>query len=148
MRKIKFLFSSIVIFSFLSGCGSNRELQERAPAQFQQTYFTEDGDGLNVFLPVKIIQTNRVTLDSLYFREMKSELVKNDEQPNIYVANFSPKDPDHVMSSDPVEEYGNRAPQISEKSPFQIEDDEAILVFSQNNETKYYKITGVEKKDK
>jgi hypothetical protein len=49
-----------------------------------------------------------------------------------------------IMSSDPVEENKNRVPQKTEKIPFELEEDEAILVFSQNNKTKYYKLTGIE----
>ena len=75
---------------------------------------------------------------------MKSPLIQDKEQSNLFTANFSTADGMDVMSSDPAEENKNRVPQKTEEMPFELEDDEAILVFSQNNKTKYYKLTGIE----
>ena len=44
-------------------------------------------------------------------------------------------------------EYGNKPPQMPEDSPFMIEKDEAILVFTQNDKLKYYKLTGIVEKE-
>lgn len=146
MKKLLFLFSSIFALSLITGCGSNKELQERAPAQFQDVYYTQGENGLDLHIPVAVIQDNRVSLDSVYFRGMKSPLVQDSEQTNLFTANFSTNGMD-IMSSDPAEENKNRVPQKAEKVPFNIEDDEAILVFSQDDKTKYYKLTGIEEKN-
>jgi len=95
---------------------------------------------------VAVIQDNRVNLESVYFRGMKSPLVQDSEQTNLFKANFSTNGMG-IMSSDPAEENKNRVPQKPEDVPFDIEDNEAILVFSQNNKTKYYKLTGIEEKN-
>ncbi|MBZ9730464.1 hypothetical protein LB467_12280 [Salegentibacter sp. JZCK2] len=146
MKKLLFLFSSIFALSLITGCGSNKELQERAPAQFQDIYYTQGENGLDLHIPVAAIQDNRVNLESVYFRGMKSPLVQDSEQTNLFMANFSTNGMD-VMSSDPAEENKNRVPQKAEKMPFDIEDNEAILVFSQNDKTKYYKLTGIEEQN-
>ena len=146
MRKLLFLFSSIFALGLVTGCGSNKELQERAPAQFQDVYYTQGENGLELYIPVAVIQDNRVSLESVYFRGMKSPLVKDNEKTNLFIANFSTNGMD-IMSSDPAEENKNRVPQKPEKMPFDIEDDEAILVFSQNNKTKYYKLTGIQEQN-
>lgn len=129
--------------SLVTSCGSNKELQERAPAQFQDIYYTENENGLDLYIPVAVIQENMVSMDSVYFRGMKSPLVRDSEQTNLFIANFSTGAMD-IMSIDPAEENKNRLPQRTEKVPFEIQDDEAILVFTQNNKTKYYKLTGIE----
>lgn len=144
MKKLLFLFSSIFALTLITGCGSNKELQERAPAQFQDIYYTQGENGLDLHIPVAVIQDNRVTMDSVYFRGMKSPLVQDKEQTNLFTANFSTADGMDIMSSDPAEENKNRVPQKTEKMSFELEDDEAILVFSQNDKTKYYKLTGIE----
>ncbi|MDT0689646.1 hypothetical protein RM549_07605 [Salegentibacter sp. F188] len=143
MKHIYLLFNTILVFSLFTNCGSNKGLQEGAPAQFQDVYTTTASSGLKLHIPVAVIQDNQISLDSVYFRGMKSPLVQNEELSNEYVAQFNTKDSEVVMSSDPREEYGNKAPQRAEKSPFDIERDEAILVFSQNNKTKYFKLTGI-----
>lgn len=142
MKKLLFLFSSIFALSLITGCGSNKELQERAPAQFQNIYYIQGENGLDLHITVAVIQDNRVNLESVYFRGMKSPLVQDSEQTNLFTANFNTNGMD-IMSSDPTEENKNRVPQKPEKMPFEIEDDEAILVFSQNDKTKFYKLTGI-----
>jgi hypothetical protein len=77
---------------------------------------------------------------------MKSPLVQDSEQTNLFIANFGTNGMD-IMSSDPAEENKNRVPQKTEQMPFEIEDDEAILVFSQNEKTKYYKLTGIQEQN-
>ncbi|MDX1426213.1 MAG: hypothetical protein R3206_00150, partial [Salegentibacter mishustinae] len=72
MKKLLFLFSSIFALILITGCGSNKELQERAPAQFQDIYCTQGENGLDLHIPVAVIQDNRVSMDSVYFRGMKS----------------------------------------------------------------------------
>lgn len=143
MKNIYLLFSGILVLSLFASCGSNKDLQERIPVQFQDVYTTTGSSGVELHIPVTVIQDNRVSLDSVYFRGMKSPLVQSEEFPKEYVANFNIKDLEMVMSGDPREEYGNKAPQKPEESPFDIERDEAILVFSQNNKTKYYKLSGI-----
>ena len=51
------------------------------------------------------------------------------------------------MDVDPKKEYGNKMPQMPEESPFKIDQDEAILVFGQNEKTKFYKLTGIVEKE-
>ena len=143
MKKLLFLLSSIFVLTLITGCGSNKELQERAPAQFLDVYYAESENGLDLYIPVAVIQENRVSMDSVYFRGMKSPLVRDNEQTNLFIANFSTGAID-IMSSDPAEENKNRIPQRTEKMPFELQDDEAVLVFTQNNKTKYYKLTGIE----
>ncbi|HEY9184386.1 MAG TPA: hypothetical protein VIM94_03575 [Salegentibacter sp.] len=145
--KAPFFLFSIVLLSILSSCGSNKELQERAPAQFNEVYYSQTENGLNLYIPVAVIQENRVKLESVYFRGMHSALNLDAEKPNLYVASFATGKGDKIMHEDPKEEYGNKAPQAPKESPFKIESDEAILVFKQNEKTKYYKLTGIEERN-
>ena len=134
----------LVLFA---SCGSNKDLQERAPAQFSEVYYTYDSNGIELNIPVTSIQDQRISLDAVYFHGMKSTLMQNEEKPNLYVANFRMGSGDMVMHEDPKEEYGNKPPQLPEKSPFSIDDDEAILVFTQDDQIKYYKLTGIVEKE-
>ena len=134
----------LVLFA---SCGSNKDLQARIPAQFSDVYYTYDSNGIELNIPVTSIQDERISLDAVYFHGMKSPLVKSEEKPNLYVANFRMGSDDMIMHEDPKEEYGNKPPQLPEKSPFSIDEDEAILVFTQNDQVKYYKLTGIVEKE-
>ena len=143
MKYIYLLLSAVIITAVFSNCGGNKELQERAPAQFQEAYFTSTGNSLKLYIPVVSIQTNRIVLDSVYFRGSKAALQQDDQKNGVYIAEFDTGKQDLIMSSDPLEEYINKMPQKAEKVPFELKDDEAIIVFIQNNKVKYYKITGI-----
>lgn len=143
MKYIYLLFSAVIITSVFSNCAGNQELQKRAPAQFQNAYFTSTGNSIKLYIPVVTIQTKQLKLDSVYFQGLKAALQQDDQQNGVYIAEFDTGKQDLIMSSDPKEEYANRMPQKAEKIPFELLDDEAVIVFTQNNKVKYYKITGI-----
>lgn len=143
MKYLYFFISSIVITALFINCGGNKNLQEAPPVQMQQAYLTSNNNTTNVYIPVTSIQENRVSLDSVYFRGMAAPLERDAERPGVFKAEFRTGKEDYIMSSDPKEEYGNKPPQVRQEIPFKLEDDEAILVFSENENRKYYKITGI-----
>ena len=147
MKRTLQLITGVFILSIFASCGSNKDLQERAPAQFNEVYYTYNSNGIELNIPVAAIQDERVKMEAVYFHGMKSPLTKSEERPNVYVANFRMGSDDMVMHEDPKKEYGNKAPQMPEDSPFMVEKDEAILVFSQNEKLKYYKLTGIVEKE-
>lgn len=146
MKYFYLVFSTAFAAVLLSGCGSNKELQQRSPAQFDQSYFSSTTNSLQLFIAVKAIQLNRISLDSVYFRGMKSPLELDSENPGVYTAHFNTGNKDLIMSSDPAEEYANKMPQMPVKVPFELKQDEAVVVFKDNNKRKYYKITGIKER--
>lgn len=147
MKKILHFTAGIFFLTLFASCGSNKDLQERVPAQFGEVSYTYNSNGIRLNIPVVSIQDQRISLDAVYFHGMRSDLEKSEEQPNLYVADFRMGIGDMVMHEDPKEEYGNKPPQLPEESPFKINDDEAILVFTQNEQKKYYKLTGIVEKE-
>ncbi|MFO7720241.1 MAG: hypothetical protein R6W85_07360 [Gillisia sp.] len=148
MKYFYLAFSTLFTAVLLSSCASNKDLQERSPAQFDQPYFTSNTNSLELFIPVKAIQPNRISLDSVYFRGMKSPLELDSAKTGVYMAYFSTGNKDLIMSSDPAEEYANMMPQMPVKVPFELKEDEAVVVFKENNKRKYYKITGIKERSK
>lgn len=148
MKYFYLVFSTVLAAVLLSSCGSNKELQERSPANFEQSYFISGTDSLQLFIPVKAIQVNRISLDSVYFGGMRSALKPDPENSSVYTAHFNTGNKDLIMSSDPSEEYANKMPQTPVKVPFELKEDEAVIVYQENNQRKYYKITGIEERSK
>lgn len=143
---MKHLFSSLsflLVFTMFTGCGSNQNLQENAPASFQQVYYTKDASAMKLHIPVSAIQTERVAFNSVYFQDRKADLELDTIRTGMYLATFPLGKPDLIMSSDPREEYGNKVRSIPVDPPFKIKDDEAILVFTERGDIKFYKLTGI-----
>lgn len=148
MKYIYFLLSAVFITAIFSNCAGNKELEKRSPAQFQQAYFTSIQDSIKLYIPVVTIQTDQVVLDSVYFQGLRATLQEDTKNPGVYFAQFYKGKQDLIMSSDPKEEYANKMPQKAEKAPFELQDDEAVIVFYQNNKKKYFKITGIQERSK
>ncbi len=145
--KTLFFMAAIFTLVLFASCGSNQNLQERAPAQFNQAYYTYNSNGIELNIPVISIQDEIISLDAVYFHGMKSPLLKSEAKPNLYIAQFRMGSGEMVMHEDASQEYGNKPPQLPAESPFSIEQDEAVIVFTQDEKTKYYKLTGIVEKD-
>lgn len=146
MKYFYLLFSAVIVSGLFSSCAGNKDLQEKAPATMENAYYTTQNEELTLYIPVIAIQTNRVSLDGVYFRNKKADLFKSPDFPGVYMATFEMGKPDMIMSSDPKEEYGNKMPVKTEKMNVELEEDEAILIFTQNSKVKYYKLTGVKER--
>jgi len=146
MKNHYLLLSATLVIVLFSSCAGNKDLQEKAPANLGTAYYTTQGEITTLYVPISSIQTNRVSLDSIYFRNKKAELTTDINTPGVYFAKFNNAKPDMIMSSDPKEEFGNKIPQKIEKMDFELNDDEAILIFTQNSKVKYYKLSGVKER--
>ena len=63
--------------------------------------------------------------------------------------NFSEYKPDDmILHADPVQEYGNTPPDVEKKIPFELEADEAIIVYSVNGREGFHKVTGMKELDR
>lgn len=134
----------------LSNCANGKKLQEEAPVALQEAYYLlhraqdeSNATRLNLYIPTGDLGQNEIELDSVYFRGRSAELVSN-ANPAGYVAYFeiSGKDRDLVMHVDPKEEFGNKAP-ILEKIPFELKNDEAVVVYTHNGKKAYFKIDNI-----
>jgi len=146
MKTLYLLLSASVVTILFASCAGNHGLQEKAPATIESSYYTMNGEVITLYVPVTTIQSNRVSLEEVYFRNKRANLITSPENPGVYMATFDMAKPDMIMSSDPKEEYGNKMPQKSEKMDFELNDDEAILIFTQNSKVKYYKLTDVKER--
>ena len=54
---------------------------------------------------------------------------------------------DIIMSNEPYAEYANKVPELPEKIPFELKDDECVVSYLEKNKIKYFKIEGIVKKE-
>jgi len=51
------------------------------------------------------------------------------------------------MSNDPNAEFGNEMPEISQKIPFVLKDNECVISYKDGKTTKYFKVDNITEKD-
>ena len=142
----------MVVIMF-SSCSSSQKLQEKIPFTINSTTSQKwvagveaGGSGTDVVIYATGISTT-ITLDSLYFRGKKGSIEAITYNENIhYKARFKDVNmvkPDIIMHADPKKEFGNQPPPLQEKIPFELKEDEAILLYHVKGKAKYFKITGI-----
>jgi hypothetical protein len=151
MKLLK-LLSLTIFMALFSHCSTTKKMQDNqlvkeAPFQLDKISYQHwvagvrgGGSGVNLFIPVTSNQTG-VVLDSAYFRGMTTKIVKENTD---YFARFKKQgnsEKDLIMSTTPKAEYGNKLPDNQTTFPFVLKDNECVISYIENNETKYVKIS-------
>ena len=146
MKNSLFLMSFTLIMTLFGSCGSNKMLQDDAPSAISEAKFYDTDNGMRLSFQVDEIPAD-VHYEAVYFRGLKSNLISDPNEPNIFHADFDTNMGDMVMHEDPKKEYGNKPPQKPEKSPVEIAKDEALLVYTKNGEQQFFRIRGIVEKE-
>lgn len=120
------------------------KLDKATPVAIEKVYFDENVTGTSLVIHLK--ETAGIKLDSVYFRGNRTKL-KLPDTVTTYVGYFDKLPKDLIMDSDPKKEFGNQI-NTSEttKFPFSLKEDECVISYSKENETRYFKLQGVTKK--
>ena len=146
---MKTLSILLLILSF-SQCG-NTKFENNTPFIIDSAnYMTWTGGqpgihGINVQIQLK--EKSNITFDSLYFRNNATKV--EFKEASLIIANYSSSkntNSDIILHLEPKKEFKNKIP-VQEKIPFKLEDNEAILTYQVNGETKYYKIKEIKEMD-
>lgn len=154
MKKIILYFTGLFMAYGLAQCKSGYQFEENRAMEIGQVYYQPwvagvqgGGSGINLYIPITDLR-NHVNLDSVYYRGKKSKLeLVND---NLAIGRFisdSDFKKDIVMSNEPNAEYGNSVPKLPKKSTFDLNNDECIISYVENKETKYFKVSNIMKKE-
>ncbi|SNR52939.1 hypothetical protein [Lutibacter flavus] len=153
MKKLIYVLA-LGIFPLAFSCyGSNKingekELQTKPPFKIiEATYHSwvggqPDVKGIKVNL---VIDNTQIALDTIFFRNMKVKLKKDkSSSKNLYVGTFIlEKKKEFRLDIDPKKEYGNEAPDVSVKIPFQLKKNEAVVSYSYKNKRVFYKVENI-----
>lgn len=148
---LSIILGSAILFSF-SQCKNSKEMTYKTVkhAQFKITKATYKnwvagvkggGSGINVFIAIPNLETDKITIDSLFFRGQK---VKAEHKGLLYVGYFKTstnQKKDIIMSGDVNAEYGNKAPIKELKFPFDLKDNEVVISYKKRGKIKYLKQT-------
>ena len=158
MKKLAGILILVIIllgFSFCSATKNNmKEITTKNPPfkVTKATYNTWVGGkqgvkGLNIAIAIDKLE---IKLDSVFFRNRKAVLMRDISiKENIFNGVFTilKTQHDYNLDIDPLKEYGNKAPVISRKMPFELERNEAVVSYLYKGDTHYYKIENLVKKE-
>jgi len=157
MKKIKSIhvqLTIIILSVIMIGCKS-QNLATSAPFSIdEKTYFYWNGgkqgtEGTTIRL-VGHTQSLNVSFSKLYFQNHEYGIVPEfNSQGFVIEGSFSKfREKDVILHKDPAAEYGNEPQKVEKKIPFDLKDDEAVLLYSVNGMEGYHKISGIKQLDK
>jgi len=133
------LLLSIAISATFQCSSSKYKLQEQSPIQLDRVYFQEwyagikvGGTGINIFFP-NLNTGKNITVDSVYFRNLKGKLTKGRAAYSSILKNRSPYDTTPIPKAT--------------KPLFEITGNECVISYTENGETKYFKINNISEKE-
>ncbi|MCA0152343.1 hypothetical protein [Winogradskyella vincentii] len=131
-----FSLSFVLLFLLSYQCASPKEttvFQQQTEFKINKVYFQEwyagidvGGTGVNIFVPI-VSKPDYIEIDSVFFRNLKGKLV---ERGGRYAALLKNKSKAYVFNPN------NK----SDQYPFILKDNECVVSYIENNETKYIKI--------
>lgn len=153
-KSIYIQFSIIILSIIAIGCKS-QSLETTAPFDIiEKTYFYWDGgnqgtEGTTIRLEGRT-QSMNISFSKLFFQNHEYSIVPQfNSEGFIIEGTFSKfRKKEMVMHRDPAAEYGNEVPKIEKKIPFDLENDEAVLLYSVNGLEGYHKIKGIKQLEK
>ena len=143
MKYLSLIFSAVLFTALFTNCAGNKSLQQKAPAKIGNAYVQNTQEGFELFIPIKTLQEQNLNLNKVYYRGRIAALKVHPQHSGIYYAQFEIGNNNMIMSSDPKEEYGNKAPVKMEKIPFKLNKDEAVIEFTKDGKIEYYKIENI-----
>lgn len=138
----KYTALAFLVFTLFLQCSSTQKLQENVSFKVEQPYFQKwvagvknGGSGINIFIPVTNLKTN-ITLDSLYFRGHKVLLETKPNNPNLFIGRI-------LTEANQNEDF---SPKAEAEIPFDLKENEAVIIYTENDKKKYYKIENIKEK--
>lgn len=146
MKKAALLLCIISIALSSYQCSSAYKLEKESVLSPNRPYFQTwtagvkaDGTGVNLYFP-NLNANNTVTLDSIYFQGIKGKLLKGRALYFAQLKNPSPYDRDMSIEASFQKEKKS-------SFPFKLLKTDCVIIYIENGETKYLKISGLAEKE-
>lgn len=157
MNRTRKVVVIVMLFGFISliGCKSQSDLETSAPFTIEEKmYFYWVGgkqgtEGTTIRIEGSTTSLN-LSFSKIYFQNHEYVVVPNyrGEYFILEGTQASFRQPEQVLSGNKYEEYGNQPPQIEKKIPFDLKDDEAIILYSVSGREGYHKVSNIKQLEK
>lgn len=150
MKKMKFL-GIITIIASLFHCASTK-FDSNPPFKVNNATYNKYVGGVQgvsgMWVRVNYEADTTIAFDSLFFQGKKTKIELQTIQNKTYASghfNTSTVNSkaDLMLHSNGKKEYGNKAPE--KKFPFELKENEAVISYLENGETKFFKIENIKK---
>ena len=134
---------SLFLLIIITSCGGSSDLVSNPAFKIlNPEKQTLKANGHTILFQTSVLPRN-VAFKSLYFGQRKATVLWDSE--NTYYADFPlfNSDGEKILSSDMSEEANNPLPVMPVEVPYELEDNEALLHYSEGEET-YYTIFEVQ----
>lgn len=151
MNKVINIGIAVITSLFFLGCSTSKTtldgFQTNPPFKVLEATYTKlfgDESGVTEISIYIAVDNAEVKLDTVYFRnssaklKLDKDIFKTEYIGNLVILN---KDNDIQLHIDSKREYGNRVPDISQKIPFQLNANEAVVSYFFNKKINYFKIS-------
>lgn len=144
---------SLVVITSVLGCKS-QSVETSAPFEInEKSYYQwisgkQGTQGTTIRIEGRIKSLN-VSFSKLYFQNNEYSIVPQFSD-NVFVVEGTSSEfrkRELILSSDPADEYGNQPNAPKKKIPFDLKDDEAVLLYTVNGLEGFYKISNIVKLD-
>lgn len=148
-KSIQILVLSLFVLMLSNGC-KTQSLETSAPFSIdKKEYFYWVGgkqgtEGTTVRITGNTTSLN-LSFSKIFFQNREYGVVPEfNSRGFLLEASFSKfREQENIMHKDPAEEYGNKPPAVKKEIPFDLEDDEAIILYSVNGREGYHKVSGL-----
>lgn len=153
--KTKSIYLFFTALTLLFVACKSQSLDSSVPFEIvEKSYFYWVGgkqgtEGTTIVLQGKTSSMN-ISFSKLYFQNNEYNIVPEFNSYGFEIkGNFSKfRDRELIFDKDPTAEFGNAPKSQEKKIPFDLEDDEAVLLYSVNGLEGYHKVSGIKKLDK
>lgn len=140
LKKATYAIVFAIAISFTFQCSTPREattvFEQQAPFNVKTVNFQEwyagikvGGTGINIFVPIYDVKGN-IVFNEIYFRNLKGKLIKREYN---YMA----------ILKNPSRQYTFKKADKPADYPFDLKDDECVISYVENGQTKYHKISAL-----
>ncbi|HEA28993.1 MAG TPA: hypothetical protein ENH91_03195 [Leeuwenhoekiella sp.] len=152
MKNLLGFIVAIAGLNIVASCAQNRQLVDQLPFKITQQYYTswvaqqpKNSSGMDVYITITD-KPDDISLKSIFFKEQSAVLTQ--KKGGIYSAHFisTQEKADYTISTDRSKEVNNPKPQLPEEPPVKIRASEALLIYSQNGKTHYFKLKNMKDK--
>lgn len=140
MKQLTYLSLSLFLLGII-GCSSSKNVKPDLPIEASHAYFqnwtTEisiGSSGTNIFIG-NLTAKNNVTIDSVYFRKMKGKLIEGRSLYSSQLVRMLPNSQANKLTTEGF------------IAPIELANNECAVGYTENGETKYYKITNVAERE-
>ncbi|MEN8188057.1 MAG: hypothetical protein ABFR05_13100, partial [Bacteroidota bacterium] len=146
LKKIyKLLLIIILVFSF-NQCKTKDMVQKNLPFTINEKTIQkwvggkEGSNGLIISIKGSTISDN-IYFKIMYYKSFEENIVADFQGGNFTLnSNFAFVKKDMKMTNEPLGEYGNEAPQLGNSNPFNLKENEVVILYTIAGKEYYHKI--------